>query len=283
MSATVPSAILSEKDFRSVCDEIYRKIGVYFEDCKLSFIQKRLEKRMALLGLETFDEYSFLLRFQDKDGREMQELTNLVTTNETYMFREFDQLQAFAEHCLPQVLKAKEAKGDSSLRIWSAGCSSGEEPYTLAMILREVMYDFDRWKVEIVATDIDEVRLRMAQRAVYDERAVKEVPAEYLARHISQLSGGGYAVRPETARCVEFRHLNLWDRLAMRRMQGFDFVFCRNVLIYFDDKSRRTVVDNFYNSLVPGGFIFLGHAESVGRITTAFQLLRAGKHLVYRK
>jgi len=274
---------LALKDFATIRDEVYRKLGLYFEDSKVYFIQKRIEKRMETLAVGSFADYGFLLRFGDKEGKEMQALANLITTNETYMFREFEQLQAFADHCLPMILKPREAANDRTLRIWSAGCSSGEEPYTLAIILKEVMHDFRSWEIKIKATDIDQVRLEMARRAVYEERSVHEIPPEYFDRHITRLPAGYFAVKPETAKLVELEHLNLNDRLAMRNMRQFDFIFCRNVLIYFDDASRKAVVDQFYNSLKPGGFIFLGHSESIGRISTAFKLLRVGQHLVYRK
>jgi chemotaxis protein methyltransferase CheR len=274
---------LALKDFATIRDEVYRKLGLYFEDSKVYFIQKRIEKRMETLAVASFADYGFLLRFGDKDGKEMQALANLITTNETYMFREFEQLQAFADHCLPMILKSREAANDRTLRIWSAGCSSGEEPYTLAIILKEVMHDFRSWDIKIKATDIDQVRLEMARRAVYEERSVHEIPPEYFDRHITRLPAGFFAIKPETAKLVELEHLNLNDRLAMRNMRQFDFIFCRNVLIYFDDASRKAVVDHFYNALKPGGFIFLGHSESIGRISTAFKLLRVGQHLVYRK
>jgi chemotaxis protein methyltransferase CheR len=274
---------LALKDFATIRDEVYRKLGLYFEDSKVYFIQKRIEKRMETLAVASFADYGFLLRFGDKEGREMQALANLITTNETYMFREFEQLQAFADHCLPMILKSREAANDRTLRIWSAGCSSGEEPYTLAIILKEVMHDFRSWDIKIKATDIDQVRLEMARRAVYEERSVHEIPPEYFDRHITRLPAGFFAIKPETAKLVELEHLNLNDRLAMRNMRQFDFIFCRNVLIYFDDASRKAVVDHFYNALKPGGFIFLGHSESIGRISTAFKLLRVGQHLVYRK
>ena len=279
---TLPTA-LALKDFVAIRDEVYRKLGLYFEESKVFFIQKRLEKRMEIRGVGSFADYAFLLRFNDADGTEMQALTNLITTNETYMFREFDQLQAFADHCLPTILKEREAANNRVLRIWSAGCSSGEEPYTLAMILKEVMHDSKIWDLKIKATDIDQVRLEMARQAVYDTRSVHEIPAEYFDHHITKLPEGNFKVKPETAKLVEFEHLNLSDRAAMRNMRQFDFIFCRNVLIYFDDVSRKAVVDHFYNALKPGGFIFLGHSESIGRISTAFQLIRVGQHLVYRK
>jgi len=275
--------ILALKDFATIRDEVYRQLGIYFEDSKVAFIQKRIEKRMETLRMDSFADYGFLLRFGDKKGHEIQALANLITTNETYMFREFEQLQAFADFCLPMILKPLEKANDRRLRIWCAGCSSGEEAYTLAIILQEVMHDWRTWDLKIKATDVDQVRLDMARRATYDERSVKEVPPEYFDRHIKSLPAGYFGIKPETAKLVEIEHLNLSDRMAMRAMRSFDFIFCRNVLIYFDDASRKAVVDHFYNSLKPGGFIFLGHSESIGRISTAFKLMRVGEHLVYRK
>lgn len=274
---------LTARQFEVLRDVIYQKFGLFFEDAKVDFLQKRVEKRMAALGIAGADDYLFHVRFLDGEGEEMQQLASLVTTNETYMFREFDQLQAFADHCLPDVLVSKEERGSRKLRIWSAGCSSGEEPYTLATIVREVMHDADRWDVSILATDIDDVRLAMAREAIYGPRAVREVPEAYFARHLATAGPDGFAVRPETKCLVDVRRLNLNDRIAMRAVRDVDFVFCRNVLIYFDDESRKAVVERFYNSLVRGGYLFLGHSESVGRISTAFTLRRLGKHLVYRK
>ncbi len=274
---------VTTRQFEMLRDMIYEALGLSFDEGKLDFLEKRVEKRMGHLGVGTLDDYLFHLRFLDTRGAEMQALANLVTTNETYMFREFEQLQGFADHCLDEILAAKEKRGDKTLRIWSAGCSSGEEPYTLAIILREVIHDIEDWDIQIVATDLDEVRLGMARAATYGPRSVRDVPEEYLSRHLRPLPNGEYEVRPETKKLVEVRHLNLNDRSAMRSMRGFDFVFCRNVLIYFDDASRKAVVDSFFHTLVKGGFLFLGHSESVGRITSAFRLKRLGKHLVYCK
>ena len=274
---------LALKDFATIRDEVYRKLGLYFEDSKVYFIQKRIEKRMETLAVASFADYGFLLRFGDKEGKEMQALANLITTNETYMFREFEQLQAFADHCLPMILKSREAANDRTLRIWSAGCSSGEEPYTLAIILKEVMHDFRSWDIKIKATDIDQVRLEMARRAVYEERSVHEIPPEYFDRHITRLPAGFFAIKPETAKLVELEHLNLNDRLAMRNMPQFDFIFCRNVLIYFDDASRKAAADTFYEALNSGGYICLGHSESMSRMSSLFKVCKFPAAIVYRK
>jgi len=275
-------ADLSVEQFQKLSQHIYQKLGLYFDDKKIYFLKTRVARRMAALGLDKAQDYLFLVAYADPEGQEMQALANLITTNETYMFREYDQLQAFANHCLPEVLSAKQARGEKRLRIWSAGCSSGEEAYTLAMILQEVFPQAQSWDCEIVATDIDENMLRKTKAARYGPRSVHDVPEEYRKKYLIE-AGGEWVVRPRTAALVQPMHLNLHDRMALRNMRGFDFVFCRNVLIYFDEVSRKAVVDHFYNALNPGGYVFLGHSESIGRVSTAFKLKRFETHLVYGK
>ena len=274
---------MTAKQFEAVRELVYKSLGLYFEDAKIDFMDKRVEKRMSALGMGKVDDYVFHLRFLDKAGLEMQALANLVTTNETYMFREFEQLQAFADYCLPEAIERREKSGVKRLRIWSAGCSSGEEAYTLAIILREVMHDVDQWDIRILATDIDEVRLGMTAEALYGPYAVREVPDAYMKRHFIPQGLDTYRIHPDTARLVDCRHLNLSDRKQLRTVRDMDFIFCRNVLIYFDDLSRKTVVDGFYGCLNPGGFLYLGHSESVSRISPAFTVRRIGPHLVYCK
>jgi len=275
-------AIISVEQIQKLGQQIYLKLGLHFDDKKIYFLKTRVAKRMAALGMEDPREYVFLVSYADPKGLEMQALANLITTNETYMFREYDQLQAFANYCLPEVLSAKQASGDKTLRIWSAGCSSGEEPYTLAMILQEVFPQSQSWDCKIVASDIDENMLRKVVAARYGHRSVNDVPEEYRDKYLIQ-DGEEFVLRPRTAALVEPIHLNLSDRMALRTMRGFDFIFCRNVLIYFDDASRKVAVDHFYNALQPGGYVFLGHSESIGRVSTAFKLKRFENHLVYGK
>lgn len=277
-----PANELTADQFIRLRDLIYSTLGLFFEDNRVSFIQKRIEKRMAILGIDETEEYIRCLRFRDADGAEMQQLANLLTTNETYMFREFSQLQAFTDFALPEVLNAKQNAGDNRLRIWSAGCSSGEEAYTLAIIIKEVLANATPWAIEIIATDIDQNMLQRVEQAVYDERSVKKVPHEYFRRHLLE-EPNGFRIHPETARFVTVKHLNLHDRLALRTMRALDFIFCRNVLIYFSEQSRKAVVDYFYTALNPGGYLFLGHSESVGRISNAYKLVRLGDHLAYKK
>ncbi len=269
-------------EFERLTDLIYRKAGIRFEQKKIYYIAKRLEKRMAALESETVMDYIRHLKFSDRDGREMQELLNTLTINETYFFRDFNQLQAFAEDSLDAVVSRKAACGDHRLRIWSAGCSSGEEPYTLGIILREMIDDIRGWDVKIIATDIDEVILDKARKGIYMSRSIKDVPGEYLEQYFTR-SSGFYHVKQKIKDMVRFDYLNLNDRAVLRKYRGFDFIFCRNVLIYFDDVSRRRVVDHYYMALNPGGYIFLGSAESPARINPAFKIRKTANHMVYYK
>ena len=273
---------LSVEQYQRLSQKVYQKLGLHFDEKKVYFMRTRVAKRMQALGLEDPKDYLFALNYADPTGVEMQALANLITTNETYMFREYDQLQGFANFCLPEVLSAKQERGEKKLRIWCAGCSSGEEAYTLAMLVQDVFPQIHSWACEIVATDIDENMLLKTKAARYGERAVHDVPHDFREKYLVS-SGGEYTVRQRTAALVQIRHLNLSDRMAMREMRGFDFIFCRNVLIYFDDLSRKAVVDHFYNGLNRGGYIFLGHSESVGRINPAFRLKKFEQHLVYTK
>jgi chemotaxis protein methyltransferase CheR len=267
--------------FRKLRDLVYQHSGMHFDERKKYFMARRIEHRIESTGASNVLDYYQMLRY-GSSSRELQELTEALTTNETYFFREFPQLRAFADHVLPAVLEKKRRLGDYTIRIWSAGCSTGEEPYTLAIILREVIDDFNLWKIQIIASDITQNALKMARRGLYSERAVKDVPTIYLNKYF-QTQGNFYQVLPPILNMVDFRHANLLDQTIASELRGLEFVFCRNVLIYFDDVSARRVVDSFYDALRPGGFVLLGHSESVGRITSAFQLERLGDMLVYMK
>lgn len=272
---------ITVEDLNDLTAFVYRKSGIRFEEKKRYFLNKRVEKRLVETQMSSIRDYIRFLKFKD-DGSEFQELMNLLTVNETYFFREYNSLEAFAEHCLQEVADKKGRNGKKSLRILSAGCSTGEEAYTLAIIVREMLDDPAEWDIEITAVDIDQEVLKRARDGVYDDRSVKDVPQEYYEKYFENIDGF-HAVTDDIKSMVSFHHMNLSDRAALRSLRGFDFIFCRNVLIYFDDQSRRQVVDYFYIALNHGGYIFLGHSESVGRITTAFSLKRFGKHLVYGK
>jgi len=274
---------LSKYEYHRVRDFIYRKAGIFFEDRKLYFVQKRVEKRLEELNLENTDQYIRELQFRDPNGKELQAFLNILTTNETYFFREFDQLASFAEHCLTEVCERKRKIGNAKLRLWSAGCSTGEEPYTLAIILKEMLENEKDWLVDILATDINTRVLNFAKKGVYEPRAIKDVPQEYLTSWFNSYKKDTYSVKQELKKMCDFRILNLMDKAGLSQISNIDFIFCRNVLIYFDNDSRKQVVSHFYDILNPGGFIYLGHSESMTRISSAFKIRRKGGYIVYQK
>ncbi|MBF0452362.1 MAG: protein-glutamate O-methyltransferase CheR [Candidatus Magnetomorum sp.] len=274
---------LSKQEYQRIRDFIYRKTGLFFEDRKLYFVQKRIEKRIEFLELETTDDYIRELQFRDPNGEELQAFLNILTTNETYFFREFDQLAAFAEHCLSEICERKRILGNTKLRVWSAGCSTGEEPYTLGIILKEMLGNEKDWLINILATDINTRVLNIAKKGVYEPRAIKDVPQEYLETWFQSFASERYSVHPIIKKMCSFEILNLMDRKALKNIVNVDFIFCRNVLIYFDNDSRKQVVSNFYDILNPGGYIYLGHSESMTRISSAFKIRRKGGYIVYQK
>jgi len=271
------------EDFIKLRDYVYRKSGVWFDEKKLYYVEKRVEARMRATGHDDFRTYFAWMRF-DTSGREFQELMNALTVNETYFFREYHQLKCFAEEVVPEILAGQNGSAPRRIRVWSAGCSTGEEAYTLAIILQEMTAGLLDGPVhwEVHATDINTEVLERAREGTYGPRAVREVPEEYLNKYFHR-SGDDFEVVPELRRQVRFYHLNLLDRDGMRSMRDFDAIFCRNVLIYFDDASRREAALYFYDALRPGGFIFLGHSESMSRITSIFKLRRFRDAIIYQK
>jgi len=268
-------------DLNKVRDFVFKETGIFFESKKDYYLKSRIKQRITETGSKDFREYYHNLVFGIRDGEALS-LIEELTVNETYFFRDFPQLQGFAEQVLPLYLGQKREKNDFSIRVWSAACSTGEEPYTLSIILQEMIEDFELWNVRIDATDIDRRALRKARLGIYSDRSMKDTPPPYRAKYFEKTSDG-WKVLPSVTEYVSFEQLNLTDRVAMRKKRGYDFIFCRNVLIYFNEISRKRVVSYLYDALLPGGYIFLGHSESVGRITAAFVLERRGDFLCYKK
>jgi len=273
---------LSMKNFIVFRDLVYDRYGIHFDSKKIYFVKKRLAARIEACGLESVEDYLRYLKFRDPKGVEFQKILNLLTTNETYMFREFEQLAVFAENCLDEVCTNKKKNGDKTINIWCAGCSTGEEAYTLGIILMEMLEPFETWNAQIMASDIDTMVLSKAKKGEYSSRSVKDVPDEYLEKYLT-ISNNKFVVNQSVKDLIKFRHLNLMNIQEMKAAGHFDFIFCRNVLIYFDDTSRRKVVNQFYECLEPGGFIFLGHSESISRISSSFTLRKMGGMITYQK
>jgi len=273
---------LSEEEFRLLRDFIHENFGLFFDDGQRSSLRSRLAGRLASLDLLSFEDYYHYLRFGPQKAQELQSMVSHLTNNETYFFREQPQLQVFSEHVLRGLRDRKTAVGERQLRILSAGCSTGEEAYTLAMIVHDSGHFFWNWDVKVVGMDVDAVALEKARRALYFHNSFRAMSPALRERHLVPEGGGGQ-IKDSIRRLVSLQQGNILDAASYQSLKGMDVVFCRNVLIYFSDTGIRKVIQHFYDALVPGGHLFLGHAESLSRITDLFTPVRFPGAMIYRK
>ena len=272
--------VITGEDFLKFREFFYRKTGILFSESKRYFVDKRLSERITVSGHTNFREYFNFMRFQ-ASGEELQRLTNIMTVNETYFFREEYQFQSLVESMLPEITARKKEK--KTIKIWSIPSSSGEEPYSIALYLLEYWKGIEQWDVELYASDIDTEMIRKAQKGIYSKRSVQHLPKNILHKYFSKLSDGTFGISEEIIRSVEFTRVNLNDPASTRPYRNFDIIFCRNLLIYFDDISRRRSAEVFYGALNPGGYICLGHSESMSRISSLFKIRKFPKSIVYQK
>lgn len=269
-------------DFARFCEFFYRRTGILFTPAKRYFVDRRLAERLDATGSRSFAVYFARLR-TDAD-REVEALINAFTVNETYFYREDHQLRCLTASLLGDIVASKVA--GATVRIWSMPCSTGEEPYSVAIWLLENWPEVDRYDVEIVGSDIDTRALAAAEAGLYGERALMRLPPELVTRYFEPAAtalGPEWRIIADLRGSVRFSACNLMDAGAMAAQGRFDVVFCRNVLIYFDDASRRVAADNLYDCLVPGGFACLGHTESMSRISPLFKVCRHADAIVYQR
>jgi chemotaxis protein methyltransferase CheR len=279
-TATAPDPVITEADFQKFAEFFYRKTGIHFDDSKRYFVDKRLLERIQATGAGSFRAWFTGLRF-GTDGRELQAVINAMTVNETYFFREAYQFDCLVNHMLDEVA-ARKRPGER-IRIWSIPSSSGEEPYSIAIYLLERWRGIHAWDVEILSSDIDSDILEAAREGVYSARSVSHLPPEYLKRYFTATGEGTWRISRDLAHAVEFSQVNLTEAADTARFRGIDVIFCRNLLIYFDDLSRRVAAEAMYEALGPGGFICLGHSESMSRISSLFKVRRFPDAMVHQK
>jgi chemotaxis protein methyltransferase CheR len=279
-AATIEKTSITEADFEKFREFFYRKTGIQFDTTKRYFVDKRLLERIEATGSENFRNYFVKLRFE-ANGEEMQALVNAMTVNETYFFREAYQFDCLVNSMLDDVIKRR--KPGSRLRIWSIPSSTGEEPYSIALYLLERWPHIDDYEVEILSSDIDTSVLKAAQKGVYSARSVANLPKAYLNKYFKPSGDGDWVLSRDIVDAVEFSRVNLSDPNDTRRFRDIDVIFCRNLLIYFDDLSRRIAAEAMYDALRPGGFVCLGHSESMSRISSLFEVRRFPDAMVYEK
>jgi chemotaxis protein methyltransferase CheR len=273
---------ISDKDFEQLRDFIYNICGMYFHTTKKYFLESRLTRRMDATNTKTYQDYYLLLK-SPRGSEELKFLMDEITTNETYFFRNVPQLAALENKLLPEIVETKNKMGFRKLRIWSAASSSGEEAYTMAMILLEKRSTLLKdWIIEIVGTDINETVIAQAKEGVYNAYSVRNIPDVYKRKYIRE-DNGKFILSPEVKKFVTFNKLNLYEDSKMIFMKSFDFIFCANVLIYFDTASKSKVVQHFYNNLQPYGYFFVGQSESLHGVNDKFKTVHFPGGFGYKK
>ncbi len=274
---------ISIEEFTQLRDFIYDRSGIYIADNRKYLLENRLANRIKKLNLKGYGEYFYYLQYDPRRQQELNRLFEAVTTNETSFYRNPPQLKVFQEKVLAEVLDAQRAKHSKTLRIWSAGCSTGEEPYTLAIILHEVLgAEISQWNIKITANDLSEAVLMSARRGIYTDYALRTTPKEIVRKYFDE-DDTKFKIKAEVKRLVSFGQINLNDRVQLKRVERSQIVFCRNVIIYFDDVVKKQVIGSFYDNLLPGGFLLIGHSESLHNISRAFKPIHHPGAIIYNK
>jgi chemotaxis protein methyltransferase CheR len=276
------AAELSEEEFRLLRDLIHERFGLFFEEGQKSSMRARLAARLTSLDLPSFEDYHHYLRFGPQRAEELAQMVSHLTNNETYFFREWPQLQVLAGNVLQSLKERKARRKERSLRLLSAGCSTGEEALTLAMVIYDSGQFFWNWDVRVTGLDVDVAALEKARRGTYHQNSFRGVRPELVERHFVW-KGTEAQVKDGVRKVVSFREGNLLDPASFAGLSPLDVIFCRNVLIYFSETAILKAVRQFFESLSPGGYLFLGHAESLSRVTDLFTPIRFQGAMVYQK
>ena len=272
---------MSEYEYLKLRDFINELCGLYFDDSSQFFLEKRLNNRLQLHQFTSFEDYYFFLKYDRRKDEEINAIAEILTTNETYFFREEPQLKAFTDEILPEIKAQYESIGKKELRIWSAGCSTGEEPYTLAMLIKETGL-FDDWNIEIFGSDISLRVLKSARNGEYSKSSFRLTKQEYIDKYFHPVEDR-FRVNDDIKGMVTFGQLNLIDNVKASTIEHVDIIFCRNVIIYFDTETKVKVIDLFHERLKESGFLFLGHSETLMNISNKFVLRHFTNDMVYQK
>lgn len=278
MSAADSAPTLSAEELTRLSDFVYQRTGMLFEEKKRYYIDRRVAERIGATKSRDFADYFAMLR---SDRQEAQALINSFTVNETYFYREEHQLRCLSRSILPEVVR--DHRPGDRIRIWSLPCSTGEEPYSIALWLLENWAMVDVYHIEIVGSDIDTKAVEAALRGRYGARALSKLPQDVLETYFEPEKKGKREIIQDLKESVTFTATNLVDRASVAAQGRFDVIFCRNLLIYFDEESRKTAAAHLHWALNPGGYLCLGHTESMSRISDAFELRRFDDAIVYRR
>jgi chemotaxis protein methyltransferase CheR len=267
---------LSEHELSEIRMLVEERTGICFDESRERFFSTRVQEHLRAKELERGTD---LLRAIRKSNLEYEALLERLLTQETSFFRYPGVYEAFEKRVLPELHVKKFWKNPRTLRIWSAGCSTGEEPYSIAITIADSLSFADSWNVEILATDVGRHALKHAERGVYTGRSIASANGRQLTTHFMPVSDG-HMVKPRLKKMVSFRQMNLASAVYVGRM---DIIFCMNVLIYFSEERRRALVQRFYDTLEPGGYLFLGHSESISKMPVKFQAIVLNDCILYRR
>lgn len=274
---------LTDQAFEEWRKYIYDLCGIYFQNNKKYLLESRLQKRMNFIGVDSYEKYMDYLKFGANKIEEQKHLFEVITINETFFFRNQPQLDVLVSSVVPEIMSNPFKVNKNKLRIWSAASSSGEEAYSVGIVFRELLKPkYPNLQIEVVGTDINYAVVETAKRGVYRDYSIRNTPPYYLKKYFRMVNGE-YHLDPEIKRNISFKILNLYDDRAMRMMTTFDIIYCANVLIYFDVKSKIKVVSHLYNALNRGGYLFIGYSETLQGISKAFKLVSFPKTIGYKK
>lgn len=274
---------ITNDEFIILRDFLYDQCGIFVGENRKYLMENRLNTRLRELGLHSFSEYHNYLRYDKNKKAELNELFINMTTNETSFFRNNVQLDIFRDKVLAKLIAEQRAKGEKKINIWSAGCSSGEEPYTIAIILLDLLKgEINDWNIKITANDLSLAMLNIARKGVYSEYALRTTPPEIIEKYFTK-EGKMYKIVPAAQKLVQFGQINLAKSDELARVDRSHIVFCRNVIIYFDDAMKKHVINAFYDNLLPGGYLLIGHSESLHNISRTFKPEHHPGAIIYRK
>ncbi|XPV74944.1 MAG: CheR family methyltransferase [Desulfovibrio sp.] len=275
--------VISDEEFVQLRDFIYEECGIFVPDTRTYLLENRLSNRVRQLALKSFSEYYYYLRYDREKDTELKRLFEVVTTNETSFWRNPPQIEVFRDRVLAGLIEEQRKNGEKSLRIWSAGCSTGDEPYTIAMILCEQLgAEIQNWDIKIVANDLSSRVLDAARQGFYSDYSLRNTPEELIKKYFKH-DGKRYVIDESLKRYIDFRMLNLKKRSELLSIERSHVIFCRNVIIYFDDEMKKQVVNTFYDNLLSGGQLLVGHSESLHNITRTLKPEHYPGTIVYRK
>ena len=273
---------IDPQSFEALRGMVRERSGISIEPGKEYLIENRLANRLKALDCRTFEEYYLFLRYEPAGEKEIERMIDCVSTNETYFFRENDHFESLRDVLLPSIMERKEREGDRRLRIWSAACSIGAEPYSIAILLSEMGNQLAGFETEIIASDINQSVIQSARRGVYGENTLRKVPKALLDKYFFP-EGSNWRLRDSIKSKVRFANLNLVDSHRLQTLFEVDVVFCKNVLIYFDGETKTRVLQSLYDVLGPSGYLIVSLSETLHNLTRAFKPESAGRGLVYRK